>query len=298
MAVRTNEEGLRSSAGPPDGRPTILFVGDSFTFGWGVAEGQRFSEVLAEHLGDHQGKVRVVNAGHWMYSFDQQLVLLKELVHRHRPIVVVQGFYWLHVRTLFNHTLRRDPVGALRMVEASSLQVDGRGVLRFHSGWIDDPPLGSQALALAARGILNRDLRRQAATWVDYMRPGSTTDAGLWAMTDDLIGETIAFLRDAGVAYVPFLIPSSVEVGGSGWSHVGWQGREPPSDIDVTLPARRLAAMFEKRETHAVNLMEPLRSRGGPALYYSRDGHWTERGHRVAGESLAPAVATALGRAH
>jgi acetyltransferase AlgX (SGNH hydrolase-like protein) len=169
-------------------------------------------------------------------------------------------------------------------------------VLRFHSDWIDDPPLGSQLLAMAARGLLNRDLRRQAATWVAYMRPGSTTDAGLWTMTDDLVGETLKFPRGAGVAYVPFLIPSSVEVGGTAWSHLGWLGKEPPTGIDVALPARRLTAMFEKRGIHVIDLTESLKSHGGPALYYPLDGHWTDASHRAASDALTMAVARSLGR--
>ena len=115
-------------------------------------------------------------------------------------------------------------------------------------------------------------------------------------MTDDLVGETIAFLRGAGVAYVPFLIPGSIEVGGTAWSHVGWPGKEPPTGIDVALPARRLAAMFEKRGTRAIDLTEPLKSQGGPALYYPLDGHWTDAGHRAASDALTMAVARSLGR--
>ena len=52
MQVRTNEEGLRG--GPlasADDTPTILFIGDSFTFGWGVSEEQRFSDVIGRLLG-------------------------------------------------------------------------------------------------------------------------------------------------------------------------------------------------------------------------------------------------------
>jgi hypothetical protein len=266
MAVRTNDEGLRSSSGPAEDRPTILFVGDSFTFGWGVAEQRRFSEVIGRTLGD----VRIVNAGHWMYAFDQQLVLLKELVGKYRPAAVVQGFYWLHVRTLFNHALQRGPDGAILAVQAPSLRVDSRGVLGFHSDWIDDPPLGSQLLALGARFVLNRDLRRQAARWVEYMQPGSATDADLWATTDDIVGQTIAFLRGAGIAYVPFLIPSSVELGSNAWAHLGWWEKDPPAGVDIGLPAKRLAAMFDKRGTAVIDLAGALKARGGPALYITR----------------------------
>jgi hypothetical protein len=292
MAIRTNGEGLRSSATSSETEPTVLFIGDSFTFGWGVDQQRRFSEIVGQTLGN----VHIVNAGHWMYAFDQQLLLMKELVARHRSAVVVQGFYWLHVRTLYNHRELRDGDGALIAVEAPSLRVDDKGVLRFHSEWVDDPPLGSQLAAQLARSLLNRDLRRQAATWVEYMRPGSTADAGLWAESDRLIGETIAYLRAAGIAYVPFLIPASVEVGGTNWSHVGWMIKGPPSGIDADLPARRLAAMFAKRGTALVDLGKALRARGGGALYYPIDGHWTDQGHAAAGAALAPAVAKALGR--
>jgi hypothetical protein len=292
MAIRTDGDGLRSSATPGKTGPTVLFIGDSFTFGWGVDQQRRFSEVVGQALGD----VRIVNAGHWMYAYDQQLVLLKELVARHRPAVVVQGFYWLHVRTLYNHRDVRDRDGALVAVEAPSLRVDDRGVLRFHSEWVDDPPLGSQVAALLARSLLNRDLRRQAATWVEYMRPGSTADAELWAESDRLVGETIAYLRSVGVAYLPFLIPTSVEVGGIGWSHVGWTEKAAPSGVDPALPARRLAAMFSKRGTTPIDLHEALRAGGGSTFYFPVDGHWTEQGHAAAGAALAPAVAQALGR--
>jgi hypothetical protein len=169
-------------------------------------------------------------------------------------------------------------------------------VLRFHSDWVDDPPLGSQLAAVLARSLLNRDLRRQAATWVEYMRPGSTADAELWAQTDALIGETIVYLRSAGVAYVPFLIPTSVEVGGTSWSHVGWNGKDAPSGVDPALPAKRLTALFAKRGTTPIDLVPAMRSGGGAALYYPLDGHWNERGHAAAGAALAAAVGYALGR--
>ncbi|MFO1082024.1 MAG: hypothetical protein U1E23_15510 [Reyranellaceae bacterium] len=290
MPVATNKDGLRSGPPPVAGQPVVLFIGDSFTFGWGVAPAQRFSELAAAAAGAPQ----FINAGHWMYTFDQQLVLLKELVRRWRPSVVVQGLYWPHVRTLLGHRLEHDSAGRLQAVRAPGLVVDAQGVLRHRSDWVDSPPLGSQLLAQAARALLNRDLQRQAASWVEYMQPGRDKDGDLWAETDALLGETLAFLRAEGVVWVPFLIPTSVEVGGDGWRHVGWFAAEPPSGVDVTLPARRLQAMLERRGQPVLALAEPLRAAGGARLYFAEDGHWNAAGHDAVAALLAPAIARAL----
>jgi hypothetical protein len=290
MRIRTNDEGLRSGPIPAGPAPTVLFIGDSFTFGWGVSEAERYTDLIGKQLGG----VRTVNAGHWMYTFDQQLLLMRQLIERHRPAVVVQGFYWMHVRSMFNHQLERNADGSLRAVLDPKIHVDPQGVLKFRSDWLERPPLGSQLVALVARAALNRDLRERAADWVDYMRPGSTRDAALWAETDALIGETARLLREAGIAYVPFLIPASVEVGGTQWSHVGWMSSTPPPGIDVALPATRFAAMLRRHGAEPVELAAALREEGGAVLYFPQDGHWNAAGHAAAGRLLAPAVRRAL----
>jgi hypothetical protein len=296
--IRTNDIGLRQGPIPPakEGVTTILFIGDSFTFGWGVNEEQRYSEVLARLMPEQQPgtRLRIVNAGHWMYTFDQQLVLMKEMIERYRPAVVVQGFYWMHVRTLFNHHLQFGPAGTLEAVTDPKIRVSDIGVLKFRSDWLERPPLGSQLAVLIARWLLNRDLRERAGETVDFMRPGSTRDEALWNLTDRLVGETIRTLRTAGIAYVPFLVPTSVEVGGAQWAHLNWTAATPPTGIDPDLPAARLAAMFTRNGTSIVPMAAPMRERGGAALYLPQDGHWNAAGHAVVAEILTPHVARVI----
>lgn len=299
--IRTNEIGLRE--GPiesqADGATTVLFIGDSFTFGWGVAEEQRFSEVLVRLMAERRPgtRLRIVNAGHWMYTFDQQLVLMKEMIERYHPAVVVQGFFWMHVRTLFNHRLVRAPDGTLRAVEDPKIKVSDRGVLKFRSDWLERPPLNSQLVVLIARWLLNRDLHERAGDTVDYMRPGSTKDEALWALTEELVGETIRTLRTAGIAYVPFLIPTSIEVGSTRWRHVNWTAATPPTGtIEPSLPAIRLAAIFTRNGANIVPMAAAMRERGGADLYFLEDAHWTVEGHAVAAEILAPHLDKALGQ--
>ena len=298
MQIRTNDAGLRQAPIPPeaDGVTTVLFIGDSFTFGWGVTEEQRYPELLARLVAERRPgtRLRIVNAGHWMYASDQQLVLMKEMIERYRPAIVVQGAYWMHIRTLFNHRLVRAADGTLQAIEDSKIKVNDRGVLKLRSDWLEHPPLDSQFIALVARALLNRDVIERASEWVDYFRPGKTPDEALWALTDDIVGETIRTLKTQGIAYVPFLVPSIVEVTGSNWTAVGWKRPTPPSDIDIDLPAKRMAAIFTKHGTELIELATPMRAQGAAGLYFPQDGHWTAHGHAAVAEVLAPHLARAL----
>jgi hypothetical protein len=300
MQIRTNEAGLRQGPIAPAAEDvtTVLFIGDSFTFGWGVAEAERYSEVLARLVAEKRPgtRLRIVNAGHWMYASDQQLVLMKELIERYRPSIVVQGLYWLHIRTLFNHRLVRAPDGTLQAVEDSKIKVSERGVLKLRSDWLERPPLNSQLVAVVARALLNRDVIDRASEWVDYFRPGRTPDEALWALTDDIAGETIRTLQASGISYVPFLVPTIVEVTGSNWTAVGWKRPTPPADIDINLPARRMASIFAKHGTQLIEMAAPLRDRAVAGLYFPEDGHWTAQGHAAVAEILTPHLDRVLGQ--
>ena len=274
MQVRTNEESLRGAAlVTSDDVPTVLFIGDAFTFGWGVGEEQRFSDLIGHRLGR---SVRIVNGGHWMYSFDQQLVLMKELIARYRPKVVVQDFYWMYVRILYGHEYARAPGGGVQSVLDPGIDVDGRGVVRFRS-----------------------DKMQGAGDWISYLRPG-TQNADLWQRTEDLVDETIRTVRAAGVQYVPFLIPAEIEFPGGNWATAGWLEKQPPPGVDVDLPATRLMGMFSRRGVDVIDLAAPMRTELASGkvsqLYYPRDGHWTPEAHDLVARILTPAVARALVR--
>lgn len=73
--VRINRKGLRDrehSYGRPDDTKRILVIGDSFAWGFGVEEAERFSELLEASMG-----IEVINAGISGYSTDQSLLWLK-----------------------------------------------------------------------------------------------------------------------------------------------------------------------------------------------------------------------------
>jgi hypothetical protein len=89
ISVQHNSLGLRDIE--PDGapKPTILFVGDSFVWGYDVEADERFTEEIRQALPGH----RIVNAGVSGYGTDQEYLLLQRLWDRIKPDVVVLIYF-------------------------------------------------------------------------------------------------------------------------------------------------------------------------------------------------------------
>jgi hypothetical protein len=84
--VRINELGLRGPNFDETAKHRILFLGDSFTFGSGVADDQSFVALLNHALGP---SVEVVNGGQPGFGMFQMETILKRLVFVVRPELVV-----------------------------------------------------------------------------------------------------------------------------------------------------------------------------------------------------------------
>lgn len=93
VSVATNSLGLRGEE-PSDKAQKILFLGDSLTLGWGVAQESTFASILGERIQRLYG-YQTLNGGHGNYNSSQELNLLKELAPRLRPKQVFL-FYFLN----------------------------------------------------------------------------------------------------------------------------------------------------------------------------------------------------------
>lgn len=99
--VKINSRGLRDreyslSKDPDDYR--ILVLGDSMTFGWGVAMEDTYCEVLERMLSDQPAgisgrRVEVVNAGIGNYNTAQEVAYFKQRGVLYEPDMVILGFY-------------------------------------------------------------------------------------------------------------------------------------------------------------------------------------------------------------
>lgn len=95
--VRVNAQGTRGanfSPQKPSNTVRIVSLGDSRTFGWGLAEAETYSSVLEKHLQEKLGpnrRVEVINCGVNAWSFPQMSVFFRTCALRWNPDVVVLG---------------------------------------------------------------------------------------------------------------------------------------------------------------------------------------------------------------
>ncbi len=83
-----NSLGFRDVEFSPDGRPVMLFIGDSFVWGVDAEANERFTDLLRNKL----TQFTIVNAGVSGYGTDQEYLWLKRIWPKVRPAVVVLVF--------------------------------------------------------------------------------------------------------------------------------------------------------------------------------------------------------------
>ena len=91
--VKINAHGLRDEEIPfakPDDEKRILILGDSVTFGWGISQGETFSDRLEPLLQQQTGtRWQVINAGVNCYNTEQEATYLRIEGMRYSPDFVL-----------------------------------------------------------------------------------------------------------------------------------------------------------------------------------------------------------------
>ena len=87
--VRINGQGYRGRPFPLDkgkGAKRIVALGDSNTFGYGIEEGERFTDIIAKSLSSNS---EMINFGVFAYGTDQEALLLERVAIRYHPDTVL-----------------------------------------------------------------------------------------------------------------------------------------------------------------------------------------------------------------
>ncbi len=299
----TNAHGLRSDHDlelpKPEGRQRYLFVGDSFTFGYGVEQNETFSSRLQSALDPSHLRIEVLNAGFTSgFTLDSEYVFTREEGSLYQPDLVVAGICLSNDFDDLAGTRWEVKENALFAVHKLNAYVPTwikrsglvnfvrKGVLpQAHA--LVDPPAALPALVstcqteegeysettetLSPSPNLN-DVPRVDADWSTWgARERASYIARAWAADATRKGYRLRFL----------FIPDKEEV----------EGLASPARLAQLQQTR--VAFREAARAAGIPIWDPtlaLRAaacRGGGPFYFPRDGHWNVEGHRFAGDFIA-----------
>lgn len=299
VMVHTNSFGMRNpeiSLQKPPGTKRILFIGDSFTMGWGVEEENGYVRLTEKFLKEAHLSypVQTINAGFTAAGPSGYYLSLKLDGLQFDPDVVVVGFFlgndilsrkdveWVHV----------DNQGLPNVVRSKSTYIDATGQLR-----LKELPLAYHVPYLRRSHLF---ILIMNALFKDMVIPGQ----------ESLIADTIcvfnrschdfdqaksevkvlfsamhALLKNNGKKLVVAIIPTHFQV------HFNVEYKTRYS-LPIRPSERRFLndefiQFFQEQGIEYVDLLPPLIDAAGQnRLYFNQDDHWNENGHKVAADAI------------
>lgn len=293
--VKTNSLGFRDDEFPARfGKSTsinVVFVGDSFTFGWGVNAEDSYPEILKSLWKEkHSSRdFRVFNLGIPGLGLEQEAALVEKFIDELRPRLIIVQTWPLDWDILNSDGMAvRDHYLISRSSIASMplLLLHARIFLYSHCVIFS---LASKTLATFGT-LLKRKLGRGT-----YLSDGFGLNVFLKGRYPDNIAEAQkrAFAaikrmknlaKEKGANLVLVIVPEVFQVypeESAAWTEVlGISG-----EMDIERPNRELAKFCTENRICFLDLLDPFRrqaARNPERLYYSLDPHWNRPGHRLA----------------
>jgi lysophospholipase L1-like esterase len=268
-------DGWRSPDPPPAANPTrrVLFLGDSFTWGWGVSQGELFSDDVQRRL---PVDVAVYNRGINGFGTSQEYLLMqRELAERHYDAVALM-FFHNDVGDNVNPKRGRRPLFALDGDRLVPRNQPPRALMNPVARFFKDHSRAYQTLdveiSMLVRSIDDDDETPTIdPTDVDYQHlPGA-------AVTMRLLAEMNTLAAAHGAKFFLIYLPHVSEI----------RARQSiyPYIRAVHAMIRDVAA---REKIPLIDLSEPFYThmQQGEALVFAHDEHWTRAGHAVAADVL------------
>lgn len=277
--IRVNENGLRGpvvAVDKPAGSRRIVFVGDSVTFGYGVAdEGELFVSRVGRALAADGAPVEVVNAGVGGYAPWQERLWLEREGLAYAPDLVVVGF------------VLNDVTEPLSLVRYGG---QGRGwqLARSAQGALDRWGSGSALVTVLRRGRaalrFGRDVQLGAAQQEarDVMRlaldPSDPVVARGWSIALGDLDGLLDAAEQGGARTLVVVFPYALQL-------------EAP--VRLGAPQRLLVRHLRQRGTPVLDLLPRFADHPQPETLLLDPSHLSVRGHALAAEAIVQAIRAA-----
>ena len=264
MEFRTNAQGFRQERIVDGGSRPVIFLGDSFTMGYGVDEGEQFVALLQKRLGE----LPLLNAGMGNNGNGRWLKFLRLAAPAYEPRLVV-----LQIMGNDYKDNVAEGLFELRGEELLERPVPPRSFLRLLQRVVE----GAPGLAYSHLvGLLSQVLAVRAPA------DGGGESARLEPATASSTGPAPNSSTSAGDALTLALLARAIDICQShGWPVVGFS-------VEVT--GDRLTRLERLFASRGLTLLRLPGKQERPDLYYRVDGHWNAAGHRHVAETLLPVL--------
>jgi hypothetical protein len=289
--VRINSLGIRGpEAGPRrPGVRRLLVLGDSFTFGTGVEEGEAFPARIAAALSRAGTPTEAINAGIGGYGVPDEVAWFEHYGIGLHPDLIVLGIFTgndlqdaapdrprtfvidgdildeaeLHRSPFFHWLFQHSQLFAL---------------LKYSIPQSIDRPL-RRALHMPEPGAI-RGLREEMALYGPRNRAAAAQGG---AASEAAIHRLLDLTRADHPTIVAVLLPSKLQADDREWDRTLRELKLPPTAVDRTLPNEVFAAALARCGVPALDLTAPFSAeiRKGKTLFFPEDQHYTAAGHQV-----------------
>lgn len=262
VGIRINRNGFRARQDVANGSiDDIYVVGDSFAFGWGVEENERFSDRMAVLAGRRVQNLAIpVNID----SYEKLLGYASSLGAEIRDVVIAINMIDDFVVTAPDPT----PVQPVRPAEQ---KLDAARVIYRVKNFL----IQNSAFYFALTTGLNTiDWLRAALVRIGLI---ATLDKVWGAPGEDAVAQSMTVLSRIADKYsvTLMLIPSRGL----------WIGDKKQ---ELSEYHNRIHAELLRRGFRVIDMRPVLEATGDPMAYHFRnDGHWNPRGHALAAEALS-----------
>ena len=257
VLVRFNALGFRDPKPVESSTPESIFVvGDSFAFGWGVEESERFSDLLQQRL--HRP---VFNIGEGSADLDG-----------YGHLVRYAESHGAHIGTLVVSVCMENDLREYGPDEPERTALEGVSAVK---NFLTDY---SAVYGLIAAAVHRSPRIERAASRAGLVVPNLAAIAESDA-SEDAVTSSAERLRAlvSGRRAIVLIVPSrALWAGTDAHRRQVAQTHETFTGLlrQAGLPVVDVRAAFEQRES-------PL------SLHFASDGHWTAEGHRIAADALA-----------
>ncbi len=268
--IHTNSLGMRDpepASAPVKG---VLFLGDSFTMGFGVADKESFPSLVRARLKQHAINVPVLNAGMGNNGNGRWLKFLSRDAARFQPrLIVLQVMENDFNDNRTEHLFELDSSGKPR-----AFPVPGQSIGRRVQGVVDSIPglSYSYLVGLAWAAADGRGLKQMFAAAAPVNAKQATgPEPSKGHPSDELTYALVAASIDKAKALGADVLGLFVELTG--------------------VQRARMAQVFDE---HGVKFVEAPTKPKVPEAYFIVDGHWNTTGHRKVADLLVPEIEAKL----